>query len=104
MCRWLAYSGSPLALDTFLLEPEHSLIDQSLHARMGVTTTNGDGFGVGWYGDGPGAHPLSFDHTGMERSKPARAGGARQVGIVSRAHPRVDRHGRTADQLPPVSP
>jgi predicted glutamine amidotransferase len=52
MCRWLAYSGSPIALDTFLLEPEHSLIDQSLHARMGVTTTNGDGFGVGWYGDG----------------------------------------------------
>jgi predicted glutamine amidotransferase len=51
MCRWLAYSGSPIALDTFLLEPEHSLIDQSLHARMGVTTTNGDGFGVGWYGD-----------------------------------------------------
>ena len=52
MCRWLAYSGSPIALDTFLLEPEHSLIDQSLHTRMGVTTTNGDGFGVGWYGDG----------------------------------------------------
>jgi predicted glutamine amidotransferase len=53
MCRWLAYSGSPLALDTFLLEPEHSLIDQSLHARMGVETTNGDGFGVGWYCDSP---------------------------------------------------
>ena len=53
MCRWLAYSGSPIALDTFLLEPEHSLIDQSLHARMGVETTNGDGFGVGWYGEDP---------------------------------------------------
>ena len=52
MCRWLAYSGSPIALDTFLLEPEHSLIDQSLHSRMGVETTNGDGVGVGWYGDG----------------------------------------------------
>ena len=50
MCRWLAYSGSPLALETFLLEPKYSLIDQSLHARMGVETTNGDGFGVGWYG------------------------------------------------------
>jgi glutamine amidotransferase len=53
MCRWLAYSGSPIALDAFLLEPEHSLIDQSLHARMGVETTNGDGFGVGWYGEDP---------------------------------------------------
>ena len=53
MCRWLAYSGSPIALETVLLQPEHSLIDQSLRARMGVETTNGDGFGVGWYGDGP---------------------------------------------------
>ncbi len=35
MCRWLAYSGSPIALETFVLQPEHSLIDQSLHARMG---------------------------------------------------------------------
>jgi predicted glutamine amidotransferase len=35
-----------------LLESKHSLIDQSLHARMGVGTTNGDGFGIGWYGDG----------------------------------------------------
>lgn len=52
MCRWLAYSGSPIPLETFLLQPEHSLIDQSLHARMGVETTNGDGFGVGWYDDG----------------------------------------------------
>ena len=51
MCRWLAYSGSPITLDRVLLEPEHSLIDQSLHARMGVETTNGDGFGLGWYGD-----------------------------------------------------
>ena len=51
MCRWLAYSGSPITLETVLLEPEHSLIDQSLHSQMGVHTTNGDGFGVGWYGE-----------------------------------------------------
>ena len=58
MCRWLAYSGSPLALQTVLLEPEHSLIDQSLHSQMGVKTTNGDGFGIGWYGEGraPGVY------------------------------------------------
>ena len=52
MCRWLAYSGSPVRLEDLLLTPEHSLIDQSLHSRMGATTTNGDGFGVGWYGVG----------------------------------------------------
>ncbi|MFJ9740942.1 class II glutamine amidotransferase [Streptomyces sp. NPDC101166] len=49
MCRWLAYSGTPVLLDTILYKPQHSLIDQSLHSRMGVETTNGDGFGIGWY-------------------------------------------------------
>jgi predicted glutamine amidotransferase len=52
MCRWLAYSGSPVLLEDLLLKPTHSLIIQSLHSRLGATTTNGDGFGVGWYGEG----------------------------------------------------
>ena len=50
MCRWLAYSGRPIYLDAALFEPEYSLIEQSLHARMTRSTTNGDGFGIGWYG------------------------------------------------------
>jgi predicted glutamine amidotransferase len=49
MCRWLAYSGSPVLIEELLYKPKHSLIDQSRHARLGVDTTNGDGFGVGWY-------------------------------------------------------
>jgi glutamine amidotransferase len=32
-----------------LYTPVHSLIDQSLHSRLGAETTNGDGFGIGWY-------------------------------------------------------
>jgi predicted glutamine amidotransferase len=52
MCRWLAYSGDPIRLDELLYKPTHSLIDQSRYSRLGVETTNGDGFGVGWYGDG----------------------------------------------------
>jgi predicted glutamine amidotransferase len=51
MCRWLAYSGSPIPLEGLLLKRDRSLIDQSLHSRLGATTTNGDGFGVGWYDD-----------------------------------------------------
>jgi glutamine amidotransferase len=51
MCRWLAYSGTPVLLEELLYKPTHSLIDQSLHSRLGVETTNGDGFGVGWYGE-----------------------------------------------------
>lgn len=59
MCRWLAYMGPPIFLDTLLIKPQHSLIDQSLHAQLnyipgvGNLTTNGDGFGIGWYGERP---------------------------------------------------
>src|SRR6516162_8720751 len=53
MCRWLAYSGSPVLLERALYAPAHSLIDQSLHSQLGAETTNGDGFGVGWYDDEP---------------------------------------------------
>ncbi|MFD3811553.1 class II glutamine amidotransferase [Rhodococcus sp. NPDC058639] len=52
MCRWMAYSGDPILAEDLLFRPEHSLIDQSLHSHLGATTTNGDGFGVGWYGLG----------------------------------------------------
>ena len=56
MCRWLAYSGSPVLLEDLLYKPQNSLVVQSQHSRMGATTVNGDGFGVGWYGthDTPG--------------------------------------------------
>jgi predicted glutamine amidotransferase len=50
MCRWLAYSGSPVLLQELLYGPKNSLIVQSLHSRLGAEETNGDGFGVGWYG------------------------------------------------------
>jgi len=50
MCRWLAYWGAPIRLEKVLFKAEHSLIDQSLSSRSKDTPTNGDGFGVGWYG------------------------------------------------------
>jgi predicted glutamine amidotransferase len=53
MCRWLAYSGSPILLEKALYSPAHSLIDQSLHSELGAEATNGDGFGIGWYDDQP---------------------------------------------------
>jgi len=53
MCRWLAYTGSPILLKAALISPAHSLIDQSLHARLGAEPTNGDGFGIGWYDQHP---------------------------------------------------
>lgn len=53
MCRWLAYSGPPIYLDSLILKPEHSLVAQSRRAFMSASVTNGDGFGVGWYGERP---------------------------------------------------
>jgi predicted glutamine amidotransferase len=45
MCRWLAYHGGPIIVERALYSPAHSLIDQSLHSRLGAEATNGDGFG-----------------------------------------------------------
>lgn len=53
MCRWLAYTGNPILLESVLFEPKHSLIDQSMASKSAETPTNGDGFGVGWYGTRP---------------------------------------------------
>jgi glutamine amidotransferase len=53
MCRWIAYRGETTALEHYVTEPEHSLISQSIHALESTASTNGDGFGLGWYG----AHP-----------------------------------------------
>jgi glutamine amidotransferase len=43
-------------MDELLYKPKNSLVVQSLHSQLGAETTNGDGFGVGWYGarDTPG--------------------------------------------------
>jgi predicted glutamine amidotransferase len=51
MCRWIAYTGSPVRLEEVITKPARSLVHQSLHAAQCKTPTNGDGFGLGWYGD-----------------------------------------------------
>ncbi len=50
----MGWSGQPVVVEELLFKPKHGLVDQSLHSRMGVETTNGDGFGLGWYGQGEG--------------------------------------------------
>ncbi|MGB0507493.1 MAG: class II glutamine amidotransferase [Pikeienuella sp.] len=51
MCRWAAYLGEPIYLEDIVTAPGQSLIDQSLHAAEAKTETNGDGFGIAWYGE-----------------------------------------------------
>jgi predicted glutamine amidotransferase len=59
MCRWIAYTGQPIYLDTLVTKPSHSLLVQSRHSQMNVSDTgtlrsiNGDGFGIGWYDKRP---------------------------------------------------
>ena len=54
MCRWMAWLGQPVLVEELLFNTQHGIVDQSLHARMGAEPTNGDGFGLGWYGQGEG--------------------------------------------------
>lgn len=69
MCRWLAYSGPEIYLEDLIIKPSRSLLVQSRFARENYVTdmpglpdgafpTNGDGFGVAWYGgrDRPGLY------------------------------------------------
>jgi glutamine amidotransferase len=40
-------------IEELLFRTEHGIVDQALHSRLGAETTNGDGFGLGWYGAAP---------------------------------------------------
>jgi len=61
MCRWLAYMGPEIYLEDLITKPARSLLVQSRFAREnyvenmpgmpdGAFPTNGDGFGVAWFG------------------------------------------------------
>jgi predicted glutamine amidotransferase len=53
MCRWAAYHGSEVFLEEIVTAPCHSLIAQSHRALEAKSPTNGDGFGIAWYGARP---------------------------------------------------
>lgn len=112
MCRWLAYIGSPLFIDTLVVKPRHSLLAQSLDTKMNFRAdgspwaTNGDGFGVGWYGsrETPGlyrdTHPAWNDVNLHELTGQIRAHTffahirATTTGQVQRANCHPFKHGR----------
>jgi hypothetical protein len=108
MCRWLAYSGAPVLLEDLLHKPKNSLVVQSLHSQLGAETTNGDGFGVGWYGAGasPGVfrstEPAWNDRNLRELAGQIRARGADQVAESARPHPGIHGLPGAADELSSV--
>jgi glutamine amidotransferase len=50
----MGWSGQSVLVEELLFKTQHGLVDQSLHSKLGAETTNGDGFGMGWYGQGEG--------------------------------------------------
>lgn len=54
MCRWMAWIGQPALMEELLFKAQHGIVDQSLRARVDPWPTNGDGFGLGWYGSPAG--------------------------------------------------
>ena len=54
MCRHVAWLGAPRTLSSLVLEPEHGLLTQSYAPRRQTHgTVNADGWGIGWWADGP---------------------------------------------------
>ncbi|MGW1681827.1 ergothioneine biosynthesis protein EgtC [Saccharopolyspora sp. NPDC002376] len=82
MCRHVGYLGPAVALADLLLEPEHSLLEQTwAPADMrGGGTINADGFGVGWYrADGSTARyrsavPMWTDQSFRDTASEVRSG------------------------------
>jgi glutamine amidotransferase len=64
MCRFVAYLGPPVTLESLLLSPPHALVTQAhqpRHQRHG--RINADGFGVGWYAPDVRAEPARYRTT-----------------------------------------
>ena len=103
MCRWLAYYGKPVRMDEVLYGPQHSLIEQSLHSRLGAETTNGDGFGIGWYGADGDARPSSGASSRRGTTGTcASSRGTSSRASSSRTSARRRARAGAADQLPSV--
>ena len=102
MCRWAAYSGTPIFLEDIISRPGHSLIHQSHCATQCHSATNADGFGVAWYGDRP--EPGIFRDIMPAWSDPNLKSLTAQVksGLFLGPCARQHRHRDQSQQLPPL--
>lgn len=60
MCRFTMYLGPTIRLASLVVEPKHSIIDQSFHSQGQEEPLNGDGFGIAWYAPGMSPEPALF--------------------------------------------
>ena len=102
MCRWMAYLGDPVLAEELVFRPVHSIIDQSLHAKLTGVTTNGDGFGIGWYGDRPEPSIYKGTHPAWNDENLREIAGTHPHPAAVRARPGFERDAGPAQQLPPL--
>jgi predicted glutamine amidotransferase len=60
MCRFTMYLGPTIRLSSLVVEPTHSIIDQSFHSQDQEEPLNGDGFGIAWYAPEMSREPALF--------------------------------------------
>ena len=60
MCRFVLYLGPRTRLSSLIVDPNHSLIRQSVHSAEREEPLNGDGFGIGWYANELAPEPAVF--------------------------------------------
>ena len=61
MCRFIAYSGERIFMNTLIFDASNSLVQQSKKAKMRVNPLNEDGFGLGWYPEHGDRIPGTFE-------------------------------------------
>ena len=91
--------GRPILLEDLVCKPSHSLVKQSLSAVQARTVTNGDGFGIGWYGERPepGVYREVMPAWATRTSEPVRQRALTLPRPCARRHRRRHR----ATKLPP---
>lgn len=60
MCRFTLYLGPTIRLSSLVVEPKHSIIQQSFHSTGQDDPLNGDGFGIAWYVSEMAREPALF--------------------------------------------
>ena len=60
MCRFTLYLGPTIRLASLVVEPKHSIIDQSFHSNSQEEPLTGDGFGLAWYAPAMSPEPALF--------------------------------------------
>jgi gamma-glutamyl hercynylcysteine S-oxide hydrolase len=85
MCRHLAYLGPPVTLASLVLEPSHSLYEQSWapHDMRGGGSVNADGFGLAWYADGSPVRYRRNVPIWADDNLPALAGSIRSGAVLA---------------------